>query len=203
MNKTWVFILLGLAGIGMVVVLLADIFGGSPSPKAAPAAVATPLSLPTFVPTPVEWKNYRDDDLHFSFECPITLDVYKPPVGIAKTADMQGHSVGGDLYVRVQAQEVKYEPDLAQELDKQVKTLQSMNETLRNFQATMNPVTIGGAPGLLAEGSAHLPGRTPWEMKLLLIKKDSTLLDMFIQYSPTDEGKATADRVVRSLSFWN
>jgi len=199
-NKTLFSILLGVMGFGIAAIVMFNVFQEEPAPKAAPIAVATPL--PTATPMP--WIAYKDDDLHFSFDSPITLDVNKPLAALlVKTVDMQGQSVQGDIHIRVQAQEVKYELDLNQEMDKQVETLKSMGEALRNLQVTTGPVTIGDAPGLLAEGTAHLPGRTPWEMKLLKIKKGSTVLDMFIQFSPTAEGKAAANRMVQSLSFLN
>jgi hypothetical protein len=203
-SKTLFRVLLGLMGFGIAAIVMVNVFEEEPAPKAAPVVVATPALSPTLAAAPVAWLTYKDDDLHFFFESPITLEVNKPPAGLqVKTVDMQGQSVRGDLYIRVQAQETKYELDLKSEMDRQVETLKSMGEALRNLQVTTNPVTIWDAPGLLAEGTAHLPGRTPWEMKLLKIKKGSTLLDMFIQFSPEGEGKATANRVLQSLSFSN
>ncbi len=193
--------------MGFPAILLVNGCGDEPSPKTSKPAMATPVVLailPTVAPVSVSWTTYSDNDLHFSFDSPITLDVNKPPVGLlVKTVDLQGQNAEGDFNLRVQAQEVKYALDLSQEIDKQINALKTMGEALRNLQVATNPVTMGNAPGFLAEGTAHLPGQVPWEMKLLKVQKDSTLLDMLIQYSPTEEGRAAANRVLQSLSFPN
>ncbi len=203
MNKSLFYSLLGLAGAVILGIPLMNRFGGDSTPKSQ-VAIATPVSQPTAVITPLEWTTYSDNDLHFSFQSPIKLEVNKPPAGLyAKTVDMEGHSMGGDLYLRVQAVEVTYDLDLSQEMEKQVNTLKSMGEALRNLQTTTKPMTIGDASGFLAEGSAHLPGRTPWEMKLLKVKRGTTVLDMFIQYSPTGAEIDSANKILQSLSFSN
>jgi hypothetical protein len=171
--------------------------------QAAPPTPVPQAAIPAVAATPVPWQTYQDSDLHFSFASPITLEVNKPPAAVSKTVEMEGHSLAGDLYLRLNAGEVRYEVDLAGGLDKQVKTLQDMNQVLHNLQVSKGPVTINGVPGLLAEGTASLPGRTPWGVKLLFIKKDATVLNLLLQFSPNDEGKAVADRVLNSLDFSN
>lgn len=173
---------------------------GDDKPPAPPTPVPQ-AAVPTAAPVP--WQTYQDADLHFSFESPITLQVNKNPVAVAKVVNMEGHNQEGDINLRLDAGETKYEVDLAQEMDKQVKTLQDMGAVLHNLQTTQGPVTLNGVPGLLAEGTATIPGRTPWGVKLLLVKKDTTLLELLLQFPPDGPGKAMADRVLNSLNFSN
>lgn len=185
----------------VLTVLGAILPGCGDGKQAAPPTPVPQAVVPTATPLP--WQTYSDSDLHFSFESPITLETNKNPVAVAKVVNMEGHNLAGDINLRLDAGESKYEVDLAQEMDKQVKTLQDMGSVLHNLQMTQGPVTLNGVPGMLAEGTASLPGRIPWGVKLLLIKKDTTLLDLLIQFPPDEAGKAMAARVLNSLNFSN
>ncbi|HUO58418.1 MAG TPA: hypothetical protein VMV05_09625 [bacterium] len=200
MNKTGWSLLGALAVAGGTAYLSWHPLGaGSPRPASPSAA----LNLAPVV-TPVEWKTYSDSELHLSIDSPFELRVTKPPVGEVKSVEMEGNDLWQKFYITLKAQELRgYEPDMARELDAQVKLLQSMNAFLRNLQVETHPVTLALATGLMAEGSCHVPGRTAWTIQFLKLRKDAILLDLLIQYEPTAEGKAAAERVLSSLGFNN
>ncbi len=184
-------------------------FNKSPSaPEAAapaPAADTAPAAESAASGVPSDWKTYKYDDFHFSVASPFELyqDQSSEPTTL-KSLKAKGHSPDMKFVVQVMAREMPDASfDLNKVVDQQVKMFQLMDKIMTNFQASNSPVTVADTPGVLLKGTYQVMGKIDQEMVILNMKKGTNLLNLMVQYTPTDENKASADKVIHSLSFTN
>jgi hypothetical protein len=178
-------------------------FNGSPSaPQAAappPAAETAPESPPS------DWITYKNDDFHFSAASPYELyETQSSEPTTVKSLKAKGHSPDMKFVVQVTANEMPgIALDLNKAADQEIKMFKLMDKVMTNLQISSSPVTVADTPGVLLKGTYQVMGKIDQEMVILNIKKGTTLLNLMVQYTPTDENKAMADKVLHSLIFTN
>ncbi len=211
MKKVILFIVGGLLLLWVTGIILENFFNVdldkyiNGSPSAPQAAAPPPAAAPPADGAPSDWKTYNYDDFHFSIASPYELQE-SPSSGATTLKGMEAKGRSPDMKFILQAAAHEM-PDVALDLnkvtDQQIKMFKLMDKIMVNFQASTSPVTVADTPGIQAQGTYQALGKIDEEMMLLNIKKGTTLLNLMVQFSPTDENKAMADKIIHSLSFTN
>lgn len=209
MKKAILFIFLGLMLLWVTGIILENFFDvdldkyfnrSSPAAQAeAPAASTAPA-----VADSSGWTTYKNGDFHFSIDAPFEMKEASSPVTATKSLLVKGQTEGNKFMVQITAFNVPApDIDLNKAMDTQVKMFKLMDKIMTNLQFSSSPVTFADTPGLLGVGTYQIMGKLDWEIKILKLKKDSTLMDVLVQYQATDENRGMADKVLHSLSFSN
>jgi len=215
MKKVFLLLFLGLLLLWVTGIVLENFFNVDldkyfnrsfpPTQAAVPAAAPAAESAPATDAPPSDWKTYHNDDFHFSITGPYEWKASDSSAPTTfKGIVAKGFSPDLKFVVQVMAHEMpSANIDLNKAADQQVKALQLMDKIMVNLQVTTSPVTVADTPGLLVQGTYQAMGKVDEEMKTFNIAKGTTLLAVMFQYQPNDENRATADKIVHSLSFSN
>lgn len=212
MKKALLFLFLGIVFLWIVGIVLENAFdvdldryfSGSPAtPKAVagPAAVSSPSADSDYS----NWKTYKNDDFHLSILSPYQFyETTSNEPTTVKSLTARGHSDDMKFIIEVFGYEMpNANLDINHSMEKQIEGLKQMDKLFVNLQMSSSPITVADTPGVLAVGTYQIMGKLNFEMQILKVKKGTALIDVSAQYQSTDDNKAKADKIIRSLSFTN
>ena len=152
-----------------------------------------------------DWKTYQNGDFHFSVSSPYEWKEFQPSSSVTfKGVSVKSNSPDMKFFAQIHANLLPDpDVDLNKYMDLQIKMFELNDKLMKNFQMATSPVTVADTPGVLGQGSYQIEGKIDQEMKILQTKKGGVLLEVMCQYTPTDEHRAMADKLIHSLGFSN
>jgi hypothetical protein len=219
MKKAVLFIFLGIIGLWVVGIVLVNFFNvdldkyfnpsesaqqaSSPGNDMGGAANNASGNAPSGGAVASDWKTYKNDDFHFSIQFPVDItEIKMPSTPAMKMVSLTG--IGADKKFILNGSLMQMSvalPDSLKNLDTEIKVLKQMDKIMTGLDVNSSPATFSGIAGLEAVGTYQMMGKDNWGLRIFKAQKGKAVMNVMLQFPNTDENKATADKILRSLSW--